>query len=242
MQTIEVPFPRGTCPIHVFGTLEGSGPAVIMYPDAFGPRPAAFKVAEAIASSGWRVLMTTPFYEFLPFEPVSPAAIFEPGPGREKFMAMFATVTPENIDADVRAMLTFVAENCGADTPLAAVGYCMGGRYALATACDSEKVRFAGTFHAGRLAPAEGDGPHKRFGQVKGRIYIGAAGIDEGYDAAEHGRLAQALREADTDHIIENYKGAGHGWVFEDLPVYNRAAADRHHRRIAAYFSAVLTG
>ena len=242
MQTINAQFPRGTCPIHVFGELSGSGPAVIMYPDAFGPRPAAYTVAETIAANGWRVLMTTPFYEFLPFDPIDPVSLFSGGPAREKFMGMFAHVTPENIAADVEAMLAFVTEHCGLDTPLATVGYCMGGRYALASANASEQVRFAGAFHAGKLAPAEGDGPHKHFAQAKGRLYIGVAGVDEGYDSAEHGRLAQALREADADHVIESYRGAGHGWVFEDLPVYDRADAARHYRRIAEHFTEKLSG
>jgi carboxymethylenebutenolidase len=242
MQTFEAPFPRGTCPIHVFGVLEQSGPAVIMFPDAFGPRPAAYAVAEAIASNGWRVLMTTPFYEFAPFEPIDPASIFGSAPGREKFMGMFKHVTPETIDADAAAALAFAAEHCGTDSPLATVGYCMGGRYAFSAACASEQVRFAGAFHAGHLAPAEGDGPHKRFAQAKGRLYAGVAGIDAGVSAEEQGRLAQALREADADHVIETYHGVGHGWVYEDLPVYNRAAADRHQRRIAEHFSEVLGG
>ncbi len=241
MHTIQAPFPRGTNPIHVFGELGGSSPAVILYPDAFGPRPAAYAVAEAIASNGWRVVMTTPFYEFALSEPVDPAVVFGSGPEREKFFAMFAKVTPETIEQDVAATLEFVAEHIGADAPLAAVGYCMGGRYALASANASGKVRFAGAFHAGKLAPAEGDGPHKRFAQAKGRIYIGAAGIDHGYDASEHGRLAEALRAADTDHVIETYYGVGHGWVYEDLPVYNKAAADKHQRRIAEHFSELLT-
>jgi carboxymethylenebutenolidase len=241
METIEASFPRGTCPIHVFGELGGSSPAVILYPDAFGPRPAAYAVAEAIASNGWRVLMTTPFYEFDLPGPVDPAVVFGTGPERDKFYAMFAKVTPETIEADAAATLEFAAEHLGKDAPLAAVGYCMGGRYALSSACQSEKVRFAGAFHAGKLAPLEGDGPHKHFAQAKGRLYIGAAGIDHGYDAAEHGRLAEALRAADTDHVIETYHGVGHGWVYEDLPVYDKAAADKHQRRIAEHFAEVLS-
>jgi carboxymethylenebutenolidase len=243
METIKAAFPRGTCPIHVFGTLGregGNAPAVILYPDAFGPRPAADKLAETIAANGWRVLMYTPFYEFLPFDPIDPETAFTDPDKRAKFFEMFAHITPETISTDVDAMLHFVSQHFDPETPLAALGYCMGGRYALWSACKSEAVRFAGAFHAGKLAPEEGDGPHKHFADAKGRIYIGTAGVDQGYDAAEHGRLAAALYAAGTDHVIENYKDAGHGWVYEDLAVFDSIAADRHHRSIAGHFTDML--
>lgn len=240
MQTIPAPFPRGTCPIHAFGDLATTAPVVILFPDAFGPRAAAYEVAEAIAANGWRVLMTTPFYECLPFDPIPPTSIFEAGPERDRLMSMFVHVTQANTDADVAALLAFAAETCGADAPLAAVGYCMGGRYALTAACASERVRFAGAFHASNIAPLEGDGPHKRFAAAKGRIYVGVAGNDPSYGAEEHGRLAEALRAADADHVIETYHGMAHGWVFGDIPIYDASGAAKHQRRIAEHFGEML--
>lgn len=113
----------------------------------------------------------------------------------------------------------------------AALGYCMGGRYALSAVTASSRVKFAGAFHASNIAPAQGDSPHQRVAGTKGRIYIGVAGIDPTYGAEEHGRLAAALREADTDHVIETYHGMGHGWVFPDLAIYNAAGAAKHSAR-----------
>ena len=241
METIQARLPRGACPIYAFGSVgPRAAPAVLFFPDAFGPRPAAFAVAEAIAACGWRVLMTTPFYEFLPFEPIAPTSIFEAGPERDRLMGMFGAVNQPNIDADVAAVLAFAEDKLGDETPLAAVGYCMGGRYALTAICASERVRFAGAFHASNIAPAEGDGPHRRFAAARGRIYIGVAGNDPTYGPEEHGRLAEALRAADSDHVIETYHGAAHGWVYSDIPVYDRAAADKHLRRIGEHFNEML--
>ena len=124
--------------------------------------------------------------------------------------------------------------------PFAAIGYCMGGRYALAAVTASPRVRFAGAFHSSNIAPAQGDSPHQRFAGTKGRIYVGVAGIDPTYGAEEHGRLAQALREADTDHVIETYHGMGHGWVFPDLAIYDEAGAAKHMRRIKEQFSEAM--
>jgi carboxymethylenebutenolidase len=236
----EAPFPRGNCPIYTFGPDDKSAPLVLFFPDAFGPRPESFAVAEEIAASGWRVLMFDQFYEAIPYEPLVPKSLFEGGPERDRVMQMVMSIDMAKVDADVAAMIALAEAQSTPDAPLAAVGYCMGGRYALAAVTASPRIKFAGAFHASRIAPAEGDSPHLRFAQAKGRIYIGVAGIDPTFGAEEHGRLAQALRDADTDHIIETYHGMGHGWVFPDLAIYNANGAAKHIRRIKEHFGEVI--
>ena len=241
MNKSEAEFPRGKCPICCFGPDEGSAPVVLFFPDAFGPRPASYAVAEDIAAAGWRVLMFDQFYDHIPYEPLTPKSLFEQGPERDRVTEMVMSVTMAKVDEDVAAMIALAEARSGPEVPFAAVGYCMGGRYALAAVTASPRVKFAGAFHASRIAPAEGDSPHQRFAGVKGRIYIGVAGIDPTYGAEEHGRLAQALRDADTDHIIETYHGMGHGWVYPDLAIYNEAGAARHVQRIREHFSEMIS-
>lgn len=228
----DAPFPRGNCPIHAFGPVDDrSAPVVLLFPDAFGPRDATFGIAEALAGEGWRVFMPDAFYEHIPYEPLVPKSIFQ-GEGHDRLMALLGSLDQPKIDADVAALIAFAEARSDAGVPFAATGYCMGGRYVLTAATASERVVFAATFHASFIAPAEGDSAHKRFASAKGRIYIAAAGVDPTYDAAEHGRIAEALRAADTDHLIENYKDAAHGWVMPDLPVHASAAAAKHMRRL----------
>lgn len=243
MNKTEANFPRGTCPILNFGPDDKSAPLVLFFPDAFGPRPEAFAVAEDIASAGWRVQMFDQFYEQLPYEPLVPKSLFEGGPERDRVMQFVTSINMAKVDEDVAAMLALAEANSSPDAPFAAVGYCMGGRYALTAVTASPRVRFAGAFHASNIAPAQGDSPHQRFAGVKGRIYIGVAGIDPTYGAEEHGRMAQALRDAETDHVIETYQGMGHGWVYPDLTmVYNAAGAAKHVRRIKEHFAEVIAG
>ncbi len=230
--TFEAPFPRGSCPIHAFGPVEDrNAPVVLFFPDAFGPREVTFAIAEELAGEGWRVLMPDQFYEHIPYDPLVPKSIFQ-GEGHDQLMKLFGSITQEKIDADVAAMIALAEDSSEPGVPFAATGYCMGGRYVLTAITSSERVVFGAAFHASNIAPAEGDSAHHRFAAAKGRIYVGAAGVDPTYDAAEHGRLAEALRAADTDHLIENYKGAAHGWVMPDLPVYDAAAARKHMRRL----------
>jgi carboxymethylenebutenolidase len=230
--TFDAPFPRGSCPIHAFGPVEDrSVPIVLFFPDAFGPRDATFAIAEDLAAQDWRVFMLDQFYEHIPYEPLKPKSIFQ-GEGHDALMKLFGSITQAKIDADVAAMIALAEARSDPGVPFAATGYCMGGRYVLTAVTSSERVVFAAAFHASNIAPAEGDSAHTRFASAKGRIYIGSAGVDPTYDAAEHGRLAEALRAADTDHMIENYKGAAHGWVMPDIPIYDAAAAARHMHRL----------
>jgi carboxymethylenebutenolidase len=242
MQKSQAPFPRGNCPIYSFGPDDRSAPLVLFFPDAFGPRPEAFAVAEEIAAVGWRVQMFDQFYDHIPYEPLVPKSLFEGGPERDRVMQMFMSVTMAKIDEDVAAMIAMAEERSGPDAPFAAVGYCMGGRYALGAVTASPRVKFCGAFHASNIAPADGESPHQRFAGVKGRIYIGVAGIDPTYGAEEHGRLAAALRETGTDHVIETYHGVGHGWVYPDLAIYNETAAKKHMARIKEHFGEMIAG
>ena len=241
MKTFEAPFPRGNCPIHAFGPLEErSVPIVLFFPDAFGPRAATFGVAEELAADGWRVLMLDPFYEHIPYEPIEPKSIFEGGPRHDGLMKLFGSIDQAKIDADVGAMIALAADLSDDGVGFAATGYCMGGRYVLTAVCASPRVRFVAAFHSSKLAPPEGESAHHRFASAEGRIYVGTAGTDPSYDAEEHGRLAEALRAADTDHIIENYKGAAHGWVFPDIPIHDEAAAKKHMRRLKENLAELL--
>ena len=241
MKRFEAPFPRGKCPIYSFGPGDKAAPLVLFFPDAFGPREASFAVAEELAGEGWRVLMLDQFYEAIPYAPLTPKSLFEEGPERDRVMQMFMSITLAKVDEDVTAMLALASELSAPDAPFAAIGYCMGGRYALGAVTASQRVKFAGAFHASNIAPAQGDSPHLRFAGNKARIYIGVAGIDPTYGAEEHGRLAQALRKAEVDHVIETYHAMGHGWVYPDLAIYNAAGAAKHIARIKEHFAEVMT-
>lgn len=230
----EIPFPRGTCPIYTFGPPgDRSAPVVLLFMDAFGPRPALFAIAERLAKDGYRVLLPHLFYHHLPFDPLDPQKIFNGGEDQKRLMDMFRSIDQSMIDADVTALLAYADEQFGTAVPIGATGYCMGGRYALTAAAISPRIVMAASFHGSNLALETEDSPHKRLDGIKARIYVGVAGVDPMFEAAEEGRLAAALRDGNVDHVIETYAGAMHGFVMEDLPVHDSAAAERHWNRLS---------
>ena len=233
MYTISIPVGSHDCAVRVYDGSTMSAPVVVVFMDAFGPRPALLAIAERLSAEGYRVLVPDLFYCEQPFLPFDAPAVFAGGGERDRLMGMFAGITQSRVDRDVTAILDWVAANYGNETKLGCVGYCMGGRYALTAAVTSPRVVAAASFHGANLAVDAPESPHHRFAGIAARMYVGIAGIDEGFRGDEEGRLAAAMRTAGVDHMIETYRGAHHGFALQDLPVHHPRAAERHWQRLA---------
>ena len=103
-----------------------------------------------------------------------------------------------------------------------------------------ERVRAAASFHGGNLAGDAPDSPHLRAGTIGARVYVGTAGVDRSFPPEQSARLAQALREAGIDYVIENYVGMAHGWTVPDHGVFDAAGAERHWKRLLTFFAESL--
>lgn len=81
----------------------------------------------------------------------------------------------------------------------------MGGARALnAAASYPGRIVAAASFHGGHLAGDAADSPHRKAASLKARVHIGTAGTDRSFPAAQAAWLAEALRAAEVDHVIEN--------------------------------------
>lgn len=242
MQTVEWRLAQGNATVHLAGNFDRRmAPVVILFTDAFGPRAATFRIAEQIARDGYRVAIPDLFYREHPYQPLEPKSVFSGGPDRERLGAFLARLDQSAIDGDVEALLRHCRLASEEAVRIGVVGYCMGGRYALTAASLATDVWAAACFHSSNLAPAAGESAHVRLAGTSARIYVGVAEIDPTFDAAEQGRLAEALRSAGADHAIEAYPRANHGFTMADLPVYSQPADARHLCRLRTLFAETLT-
>ena len=114
-----------------------------------------------------------------------------------------------------------------------ALGYCMGGGYALSAAGTfPDRVVVAASFHGGSLATDKPDSPHRLAAQMRARVYIGAAEIDASFPPEQQVRLGQALTAAGVRHTIEIYPKAKHGFAVNGHVVYDHEASERHWQRL----------
>jgi carboxymethylenebutenolidase len=196
---------------------------VIFYMDALGPRDSLYGMAQRLADAGHIVLLPDLFYRFGAYGPFDGNAFGNPA-SRETIMSMLRGTTQDMTKSD------------------SAVGYCMGGGRALtAAAAYPDRIAAAASFHGGNLASDAEDSPHRLAADIKARVYVGVAGVDNSFPPEQSARLAEALRTGGVDHIVENYVGMAHGWTVPDHHgVYDVTGAERHWKRLLNLFDEAL--
>jgi carboxymethylenebutenolidase len=232
----------GTLDAYVF-TPDGNGPrpAVVTYMDAFGIRPQLGEMAQRLASHGYVVALPN-LYHRTPFAPFDPKQVAVEGPERARFKGMVASINGPLVMRDTAAVLkhldTLPTARPG---PIGALGYCMGGGYALAAAGTfPARVAVAASFHGGSLATDKPDSPHLLASKMRARVYVGAAGIDPTFPAEQRQRLEAALTQAGVSYQIETYENAKHGFAVNGHLVYDREAAERHWERLLGLLEETL--
>jgi carboxymethylenebutenolidase len=242
-ERIDLQTQDGSLDCHLFRPEQSeSWPAVILFMDAFGIRPALASMAERLASHGYLVAAPNLYYRSGPYAPFDAAKVFTEGPERDRFKGMIASITDTMVMRDtsrvVDALMDHVAVRPG---PMAALGYCMGGGFALSAAGTfPERVAAAASFHGGGLATNKPDSPHLLAPRMKARIYVGAAGIDPSFTDEQEARLTRAFDEAGVNYVLERYEGAKHGFAVTGHPVYDREASERHWRTLLGLLRDVL--
>lgn len=244
MSKIDIRTRDGICPSYLYRP-GGAGPwpAVLVFMDGLGIRPAMLQIGERLAASGYLALLPDLFYRAGPYEPMDPKAVFTDPEKRKTLMEKyFAVATSANIMSDTRAFLDHLAAQPDAKPGgIGVTGYCMGGRLALiAAGTYPADIAAAASYHGGRLANDDADSPHRLAPRMKARVYVAGAIEDQSFPDDMKARLEKALTDAGVDHRIETYP-ARHGWVFSDFPVYDAAASERHWQTLLSLFGSTLT-
>jgi carboxymethylenebutenolidase len=130
---------------------------------------------------------------------------------------------------DLNETLTFVSEQPGVDDArLGAVGYCMGGSFAIAWACTDDRLKAIAPYYAmnprpleavARLCPVVGSYPGSDFTTPHGQ------------------KLDVELERNNVPHDIKIYPGAKHSFFNDTSRNYNEAAAQDTWERVLEFFS-----
>jgi len=232
---IELRTGDGTLDLHVRTPASGAGawPAVVLYMDAFGVRPALAGMAERLASHGYCVAVPNLYYR-TPFAPFDPKLVVEEGPERNRFRGMIGSIDHAMVMRDTRVVIDWLDGHPAARKgAFGALGYCMGGGYALSAAGTfPERFAMAASFHGGSLATDKPDSPHRLASRIRARVYVGAAEVDASFPQDQQDRLEQALTQADVPHTIETYANTKHGFAVTGHLAYDRGASELHWERL----------
>jgi carboxymethylenebutenolidase len=148
-------------------------------------------------------------------------------------MSVIQGVKPDAVVADTEAVFEAVAADpASADGPKVCVGYCMGARMALhAAASMSDEFVAAAGIHPGALVTDQPDSPHRDLADVRGELYFAFAENDQTATPENVAEFRQALADQGVAGVVERLEGTSHGFAMADLPVYDKAAAERHFER-----------
>lgn len=243
MKKIEIETKDGKCPSYVFRPSgEGPWPAVLVFMDGLGIRPAILEIGERLATSGYFVLLPDLFYRSGPYEPMDAKTVFT-NPETRKILAekYFSLATLTNIMSDTRVFLDWLAAQPGVKPGgIGTTGYCLGGLMSLTAAGTyPDRIAAAASYHGGRLATDAPDSPHLLAPRMKARVYVAGAIEDPSFPDDMKAKLEDALTKAGVDHLIETYP-AKHGWVPRDMLTHDPACAERHWKTLLGLFGAKL--
>src|SRR5208283_951010 len=154
MNMISIKTRDGSCPSYAFQPASGGpSPAVLVYMDGLGIRPAMLALAERLSSYGYFVLLPDLYYRAGPYEPMNPREIFSDPEKRKLLSEKFLPLAkPASIMSDTAFFLDYLASEPDARTGgIGTTGYCMGGLLSLTAAGTyPDRILATASYHGGR--------------------------------------------------------------------------------------------
>jgi carboxymethylenebutenolidase len=202
---------------------EGPFPGIVVIHEAYGLNENIKDIARRFADQGYVALAVDLFA------------------GRNHALCMFRFMSnlllqslQNDTITDLKASLTFLSEQPGVDDArLGAVGYCMGGSFAIAWACTDDRLKAIAPYYAGnprpleavaRLCPVVGSYPDMDFTTKQGQ------------------KLDVELERYQVPHNIKIYTRAKHSFFNDTSRSYHEAAAQDSWTRVLAFFGEHLGG
>ena len=196
---------------------EGPFPGIVIIHEIFGLNDNMRDIARRFAREGYVALAVDLFT------------------GRNRTVCMFRFMgqmllkpLDNSSQRDLQAALTFLEKQPGVDSNrLGAIGFCMGGGFAIAWACNDRRLKAIAPFYGSnprplsavsRLCPVVGSYPDKDFTTPQGQ------------------KLNTALDEYHIPHDIKIYPNSHHSFFNDQGRRYNAEAAQDAWQRVLAFF------
>ena len=240
---VEITTPDGTADCFFVHPATGTHPAVLVWPDILGLRPAFRAMGRRLAESGYSVLVVNPFYRDARSPVVGEGASFGQQETRDIVLPMARNLNAETHFSDARAFVSFLDQQTAVDTgkKIGTTGYCMGGPMVMRTvAAVPDRLGAGATFHGGGLATDNDDSPHLLIPDTTAQMLHCVAANDDENDPEAKETLRAAYAAVGIPAEIEVYEGAIHGWCPPDSQVYNEVQAERAWSRLLVLLETAL--
>lgn len=213
-------------------TPAGSGPwpAVILFPDASGLRPAYASLAQRIADHGYAVLVPNVFYRSIALDGTAATAApaLSASEAMQRGMGWRQLATDDAVMADARAIASYLDSIPAVDhsRPIGALGFDIGGAHAfLAARALPERIATVAVSSPSAIATTRDNSPHLFVQQSRATYLVEIAGPDDEREPGDKTDLQTAFstaRLAGTVQVVP----AAHGYAIEDNAAFDAGARD----------------
>ena len=237
---IDITTPDGVADCYFVHPTSGAHPGVLIWPDAFGLRPAKKQMGRRLAESGYSVLVVNQYYR-TQRAPIVNTTDF--AAVRDTLAPLMGSLNADTQTRDARAFVSFLDTQPAVDRSrkMGTMGYCMGGPFTMRTAAAvPDRIGAAASFHGGGLVTDQADSPHLLVPEMKAQYLFAIAENDDNNQPEAKDVLRDAFARAGLRAEIEVYAGAMHGWCPPDSTVYHEAQAERAWSRLLALFEIAL--
>jgi carboxymethylenebutenolidase len=240
---VDIKTPDGTADAYFAHPARGKAPAILMWPDIFGLRPAFRQMGRRLAESGYAVLVVNQFYRSKHAPTAPEHADFDDPATRNALMDLTHTLSPETQMTDAKAFVTWLDAQPAVDRKrkMGTMGYCMTGPYTMRTAAEfPDRIGAGASFHGGGLVTDKPDSPHLLIPKIKAHYLFAIAANDDERQPEAKTVLREAFVKTHVPAEIEVYAGTLHGWCPTDSKVYNQEQAEKAWSRALALFKSTL--
>jgi len=240
---VKVETPDGVADAYFVHPSQGKHPAVLIWPDILGLRPAFRAMGKRLAESGYSVLVVNPFYRSAVAPVIPDGASFRDQETRDIVIPMYRKLSASTHISDAKAFIEFLDKQAPVDVErkIGTQGYCMGGPIIMRTAAAvPERVGAAASFHGGGLVTEDDDSPHLLIPKTQAHVLHAIAENDDEKDPKAKEVLKASYNAAEIPAEIEVYEGALHGWCPPDSAVYNKDQAERAWSRLLELYKRAL--
>jgi carboxymethylenebutenolidase len=215
-----VSFPSGNLQLNAYLARpagDGPFPAVVVIHEIYGLNENIKEIADRFANEGYVALAVDLFT----------------GGNRAVCMARFMSqqvMRPLNNASlnHLKAALSYLAQQPGVDGErLGAIGFCMGGGFAIAWACNDDRLKAIAPFYASNPRPLSA---------VARACPVVGSYPDADFTTKHGKRLDIALDQYHTPHDIKIYPNSKHSFFNDKGSHYNAEAAADSWQRVLSFF------